>query len=95
MSCRCGHQFCYACGGDYPNCECLKNAPMMLPGGLPLFQPFGVGGGFGGQMFGNPFRQPMPNLFVPSVPAPNPFVFNLPPPNRSSSYSRRRSGRKK
>ena len=24
MTCRCGHQFCYKCGGDYPNCECRK-----------------------------------------------------------------------
>jgi len=22
MTCRCKKQFCYVCGGDYPNCLC-------------------------------------------------------------------------
>jgi hypothetical protein len=25
MVCRCKHEFCYKCGGDYGKCECLKN----------------------------------------------------------------------
>lgn len=46
MSCRCKHQFCYACGGDYPTCECNKaNAvnpflhPLFGGGGFNLFNP--------------------------------------------------------
>lgn len=26
MSCRCGYQFCYKCGGKYGDCECVKEA---------------------------------------------------------------------
>lgn len=26
MSCRCGYQFCYKCGGKYGECECVKEA---------------------------------------------------------------------
>ncbi|OMJ84604.1 hypothetical protein SteCoe_14279 [Stentor coeruleus] len=26
MTCRCSYQFCYACGGKYMHCECVKNA---------------------------------------------------------------------
>ena len=26
MSCRCGFQFCYKCGGKYGDCECVKKA---------------------------------------------------------------------
>ena len=25
MTCRCGMQFCYVCGGNYPNCNCIRN----------------------------------------------------------------------
>ena len=24
MKCRCGHGFCYKCGGDYGKCECVQ-----------------------------------------------------------------------
>lgn len=24
MTCRCGYQFCYKCGGKYMDCECTK-----------------------------------------------------------------------
>ena len=24
MTCRCGYQFCYICGGKYQDCECTR-----------------------------------------------------------------------
>jgi len=26
MTCRCGYEFCYKCGGKYMECECTKKA---------------------------------------------------------------------
>lgn len=28
MTCRCGNQFCYKCGGPYGNCECMRKPPV-------------------------------------------------------------------
>ena len=25
MTCRCGNEFCYKCGGPYKECDCKKN----------------------------------------------------------------------
>ncbi len=32
MKCRCGMEFCYACGGIYKECECYKRDIRMSGG---------------------------------------------------------------
>lgn len=34
MTCKCGMQFCYICGGNYPDCYCKKK---INP--IPVVQP--------------------------------------------------------
>ncbi len=32
MTCRCGEQFCYKCGGKYGACDCMKRPePIVRP----------------------------------------------------------------
>lgn len=39
MTCRCGMQFCYKCGGNYPNCYCKQGTvpveQLFIPQPLP------------------------------------------------------------
>lgn len=47
MTCRCGYQFCYKCGGKYMECECVaeaqrqQNNPRPIPLPNPRFPPHG------------------------------------------------------
>ena len=39
MTCRCQKQFCYVCGGDYPNCYCKtgqRPAELVVPPAVPV-----------------------------------------------------------
>jgi len=39
MTCKCGMQFCYVCGGNYPNCDCRKGKNPLLRGLFPSVRP--------------------------------------------------------
>ena len=38
MKCKCGWEFCYACGGDYPNCDCLPEHMRNQRDGMDLIR---------------------------------------------------------
>lgn len=48
MTCRCGYQFCYKCGGKYMECECVRKANPIHP--IPVARPIPVGGNRGNKV---------------------------------------------